>query len=77
MAALFPAFRRMFIVMLVVGSVPLAVFWGSIQSSSLVEERPHGPALCPTVAVTRVRQEAREGRLDGDAGIVSVLATAS
>jgi O-antigen ligase len=39
MAPLFPAFRRVFIVLLIVASVPLAVYWDRLSESDLVEQR--------------------------------------
>jgi HD-GYP domain-containing protein (c-di-GMP phosphodiesterase class II)/DNA-binding CsgD family transcriptional regulator len=56
-------------------SMPARVLAAADSYRSLVEERPHRPALCPSDAVTRLRQEAREGHLDGDA-VAAVLAAA-
>jgi HD-GYP domain-containing protein (c-di-GMP phosphodiesterase class II) len=42
---------------------------------ALTEARPHRPAMAPTVAATHLRDEVRDGRLDGDAA-EAVLASA-
>jgi HD-GYP domain-containing protein (c-di-GMP phosphodiesterase class II) len=56
-------------------SVPARVLAAADTYRNLVEDRPHRSALVPPDAVTRLRQEAHEGRLDGDA-VAAVLAAA-
>lgn len=54
-------------------SMPARVLAAADTYRSLVEDRPHRPALCPADAATRLRQEVCEGHLDGDA-VAAVLA---
>ena len=56
-------------------SLPARVLAAADTYRSLVEDRPHRPALCPADATDRLRQEVRDGHLDGDA-VAAVLAAA-